>query len=91
LLARSLRAIGAGLALRWLAEVANSMAEPAGSEDDAAPVRPGRAMIPVRAAIRRATVTQEIQRERYGRKKQQKINEGSRGEVHRVVKQPKQQ
>jgi hypothetical protein len=85
LLARILRAIAAGLALRWTAEAANSMAEPAGGEDNAAPMRPGRAMIPVRAAIGRAAVAQEIQRERYRRKNQQKINEGTRGEMHRVV------
>jgi hypothetical protein len=88
LLARSLPANRSGLALRRIAEAANSMAEPASSESHTAMVSPRRAMIPVRAMLGIAAVADKIQRERYCRKNQQKINEGCRGEMNRVIEQP---
>jgi hypothetical protein len=51
---------------------------------------PSRAMIPSGTTIRGAAATHEIKRERYGRKEQQEMNERTRGEMNRVVKQPKQ-
>ena len=76
-----------GATLRGTSEAANAIAKPANRERQPAAVLLRRTLIPIRAAllaIARPAV-QEIQPERNRRKKQQKMNHRSCGQVHCVI------